>query len=409
MTTRSASPLLPILVAALTACGEGSARANAAAVRDSAGVRIVESTAPAWEDGEGWRIPADPTLNIGMAEGAPAYMFGQVADAIRLSDGRIVVADRQANELRFFDREGRHLRTTGRAGGGPGEFQSLQMLVHLPGDSVGAWDLRAARLSVFGPDGEFVRERTLKPAEGRALLRLDGAFADGSLLVAPFGGVDRDQDSGATRDTVPVFRYAAEGSGVDTVGRFPGEENVTIQGAGSSGRWMIRGAVPFGRNTFRAARGDELYVADSERLAVAVYGTDGKLRRVARAAHEPEALTPEEVARYKEEQLASAGAGDEGEMTRRLLEATPFPQTKSAFAAMQVDAGGAVWLRGHTVGGDEPARWTVFDADGRLLGTVQAPAGFRVTEIGEDYVLGVWSDDLDVQHVRLYALEKPRT
>jgi hypothetical protein len=28
-------------------------------------------------------------------------------------------------------------------------------------------------------------------------------------------------------------------------------------------------------------------------------------------------------------------------------------------------------------------------------------------QIGNDFVLGVWSDDLDVQHVRMYRLEKP--
>jgi hypothetical protein len=34
------------------------------------------------------------------------------------------------------------------------------------------------------------------------------------------------------------------------------------------------------------------------------------------------------------------------------------------------------------------------------------PAGLRVDDIGADYVLGVWRDDFDVEHVRLHALRR---
>ena len=50
----------------------------------------------------------------------------------------------------------------------------------------------------------------------------------------------------------------------------------------------------------------------------------------------------------------------------------------------------------------------MFDTEGRWLGMVETPRQFTVNEIGADYVLGVWLDDLDVQHVRMYRLEKPR-
>jgi hypothetical protein len=35
------------------------------------------------------------------------------------------------------------------------------------------------------------------------------------------------------------------------------------------------------------------------------------------------------------------------------------------------------------------------------------PTGLRVTEIGPDYVLGLWRDADDVEHVRMYELIKP--
>lgn len=48
---------------------------------DSAGVEIVESTLPAWGEGEGWRVLPEPTLRIGVVDGDPAYQFNQVAQA----------------------------------------------------------------------------------------------------------------------------------------------------------------------------------------------------------------------------------------------------------------------------------------------------------------------------------------
>ena len=50
--------------------------------------------------------------------------------------------------------------------------------------------------------------------------------------------------------------------------------------------------------------------------------------------------------------------------------------------------------------------WSVFDPEGRLLGTVVTPEDFAPKHIGDDFVLGVWKDEVDVERVRLYPLEK---
>jgi hypothetical protein len=43
-----------------------------------------------------------------------------------------------------------------------------------------------------------------------------------------------------------------------------------------------------------------------------------------------------------------------------------------------------------------------------MLGNVPMPDRFEPMQVGDNYVLGVWKDDLDVQHVRMYRLEKPK-
>jgi hypothetical protein len=110
---------------------------------------IVESTGPTWQEGQAWTIASQPMLTIGSVEGTPEYELYRASSAARLSDGRIVVANGGTNELRFFDRSGRHIASVGRTGEGPGEFRDLQRVWTLTGDSLLAYDFMPARLSVF--------------------------------------------------------------------------------------------------------------------------------------------------------------------------------------------------------------------------------------------------------------------
>lgn len=50
---------------------------------------------------------------------------------------------------------------------------------------------------------------------------------------------------------------------------------------------------------------------------------------------------------------------------------------------------------------------TVFRDDGRWWGTVELPPRFAPTHIGDEFVLEVWRDSMDMEHVRLYELIKP--
>jgi hypothetical protein len=71
------------------------------------------------------------------------------------------------------------------------------------------------------------------------------------------------------------------------------------------------------------------------------------------------------------------------------------------------DALGNLWVREYTRLSDPSSRWTVFDHEGYWFGTVRLPDGFAPFDIGNDYVLGVWRDADDVEHVRMYGLVKP--
>ncbi len=101
--------LLAGCLALFAGCRDGQAPAGGTfAVRDSAGIEIVESATPAW-DGDGWSVSGTPSLVIGQMQGDERYLFGEVAGAVMLRDGRIAVLDRQSALIRVYSPDGEHI------------------------------------------------------------------------------------------------------------------------------------------------------------------------------------------------------------------------------------------------------------------------------------------------------------
>ncbi|HUH13055.1 MAG TPA: hypothetical protein VMK65_08090, partial [Longimicrobiales bacterium] len=374
-------------------------------VRDSAGVAIVENSGTGWLPHQAWRVAAEPEVDIGVLEGAPEYQLFRVRASARLSDGRIVVANGGTRELRFYSPQGEHLRTAGRQGSGPGEFEELGALWRVEGDTILVYDWRGSRLSAFGPEGDFVRSTRLQTGEGVTFPMPLGATADRKLL-ATTGGVffAGDEKTGVSRDSSAIVVYDLEGTPEDTLGIFPGNEAYVK----SDGRSISVRSLAFGRSLRSGVHGERLYAGATDRYQVGVWRTDGTLERLIRRAHVPMEVTPADIQTYKDEQLAAMDGQSQRflESTRQVLEEMPYPQTFPAFRALQVDEDGHLWVAEERRPGDERSLWTVFDGEGRMLGQVELPEGLSVHAIGRDWVLGLWSDELDVEHVRLHRLEK---
>lgn len=129
-----------------------------------------------------WTVTSEPELRLGAVDGEDPHTFGSVEGIVQRSDGVIVVADGQAQELRAFDPDGAHLWTAGGPGEGPGEFMSLmnmsgEALATATNDRLGnvgalvdavdrVWvqdwvphyENRHPRWWVVGPDGSLVAE-----------------------------------------------------------------------------------------------------------------------------------------------------------------------------------------------------------------------------------------------------------
>ena len=90
-----------------------------------------------------------------------------------------------------------------------------------------------------------------------------------------------------------------------------------------------------------------------------------------------------------------------------LAQTMEYPETMPAYTAMQIDDTGHLWLRVFSPPGLNRERWEVFSPDGTWLGTVAVPLGTAVTQIGSDFLLGIYRDELGTEVVRLHRLVRP--
>ena len=178
-------------------------------VRDSVGVAIVEHAAGYEDSLPVWDVPGKPVLDIGGGE-ETGQQLDLIRGAVRLGDGRIVVANAGTSELRVFDSTGKYLYAIGRKGQGPGEFVSLGMVWRLPGDTLVAMDYQLRRFSVFVPSGEFV-------SSSGGMVRSARGGVDASLRLLDGRLVGTEIDFGEMKETSgPVRRvpFAVLGIGL---------------------------------------------------------------------------------------------------------------------------------------------------------------------------------------------------
>jgi len=396
---------LPLCLLFIAACGGGKAgTASKPTMHDSAGVAIVENTAPVWQKGGGWTLTPKPTTSIGVLDGATEYQLFQVAGAVRLSNGTIVVANGGTDQIRFYDSTGHFLESAGRKGGGPGEFKQMGTVFRFPGDTVGVADWSLQRMSLFTPGGEFVRSFPIAAPGGRGFVQPIAVFSDGSLLaqIQSFGAGGPPK-SGIHRDSATYVRLDETGAVRDTIGTFLGTEELVI----AETNMIMMTYLPFGRGSFITAHDSSVVFGANDSYAFEWLDRAGHVRRIVRRAHTPTPLTDADVSKYKEERLADAPDDNQRKFEQRILDKTTFPKTIPAYKSIQTDAAGDVWVQAYTAPGDSSNDWSVFNTDGWLLGTVALPPNFRPNQFGADYVLGIWKDENDVEHVMEYGIRKP--
>lgn len=412
--------LLVLLPSLLAACGGSGGDSAAGPVRrDSAGIAIVENSAPRWAAGEEWKVAATPRLDVGGGDD-PVKNFTGFAGTLRLSNGTIVVIEPQGSVMKLIDSAG-GVTAVGRQGGGPGEFQFLVWAGRMPGDSILTFEAGGRRFQLFTPAGAFVRNVTFTPDIGDQFPVPPipvGAFSDGTLLTQrsskppfPFEG----PEGSIKRDTALVVRYTQAGAPVDSLGVWPSSEMYGVNMQMGPQQMRVPMGRPFSPQLQATVVHDTIYVATGDAYEVHVLAADGRPVRIIRRAAERTRVTPEMIAAWKEDFL---GATDEmrqipeplKEQMQASIDAAPYPEVLPAYGRVLVGDDGHLWVQqaeGTSLAGLGGSRtWSVFAPDGAWLGDVTMPEGITVQAIGAGWVVAQKDDADGAPHVLLYDLAR---
>lgn len=379
---------------------------------DSAGVEIVINGA------ESRFFELEETLRIGVVTGEEQYQFHRIRGIDVAPDGRILVANGGTSSLRMYSPDGRFLREMGGPGDGPGEFRFM-FGGELVGDSVivlGSGS-RTPRITLFHQSGEPGRTVSLgvRASSGFGMVFTDSAWyawlrelpsspvPDGELADAHWTVHRVDPSTGELEREL----HRLPGGRVVGAGRefgFPPIFDPSPEAMPYRGRGAI---IPAGDSY-------ELRILDD----------DGTLVRMIRRVHEPVEITDDDRERYRREIRAyhsAEGRSEEG--IEAALSRIPQSHVIPPFIRVMTTDDGGLWVRRQDYGDDpldralgpmageepstDPVLWDGFAADGRYLGSVWIPFNFRPRLWRDDWVVGVYEDELDVQFVVRYDLMAP--
>jgi len=407
-----------------TACSSGGDSDGAlawVAVHDTIGDTVTVRTV----SGSIWGDTADlvPEVSIGMLDGPEEYMLGSIVSLAIGADGTIYAMDQQVPALRVYNAEGTYRTTFGRPGDGPGEYERPDGGLNVLSDGrILLRDPANARIQVYAPDGEPLatwRIRGSFNTSARMIVdTLDRAYSvilldtEADVLDWQMGLVQILPD-GTPGDTLKAPDTGFEGSRIEA--RFTSEDG---------GNSVSVNSVPFtaSEETTLSPHGYFIHGISTE-YEFTLLKPQGPVR-IAKD------FTPVRVTGgEKAEEEAFVVRNMRGTQPNWRWDGDPIPDHKPPYSDFYAGEDGTVWVRVSQPGfkredpdfdptepdaianeWHEPYLFDVFDEDGRYLGAVRAPDGFRTYPrpiFTRDRVLATIRDEYDVQSIVRFAVELP--
>jgi hypothetical protein len=354
---------------------------------------------PAQQSLPQWRASDAPSARVVYDEG-----FAQIVSAGFLRDGSIFVGDVQHAKVFLFDSAGRFVRSVGRSGAGPGEYQNMSWVRPYGGDSIATYDAAQRRVSILDRTGRFVRSVTiLSPAEG--LSPTAAAIMDnGHIVVRVQRPVTSEVPPGVHPVPLELWAYSSTGTPLNRiVGNLVGEEWVML----ATPRVLM--PRPFATLSLVAIGPERIYIADSASFPVRVHPVPtGPATRIDGARMPPPVSGPH-IAAYRERRLVAARSSRRADATlteTKLLDAIPFPSHVPALNKLLVDASGRVFAQQYPEQGWQRQQYFVYSPAGTLVAQLTGPERASIVDVRADRVLVIRRDADDVAHVEVHAIHR---
>jgi len=361
-----------------------------------------------------------PTHTLSGPEATFGDPFSSIAGLRELSDGRVLISDRLESAVRLIDFSSGSVAEVGRAGKGPGEFQSAGELLALPADSTLLVDFGNMRMTVITPEGSLLMESvSLMRPEG-FFLRPSATDAAGNVYFDMEGVMMVRGDGGGPpqpSDSAAIARWDRSDGAVDTVGMLTNYRVIDggMTKLGGGGASVSFAGRPYSRSdAWDVAPDGSLVIARAEPYRVEWRAGDRTGVTGPAVAYEPVPITRADKEAWADRLSgatvsivrSSSGGGQGGgalKLPRPDIDEMEWPDVKPAFPsdAVSVTPEGDVWVQRH-VGQGASETYDVFDHSGRRLEQVVLPKGRTLVGFGHGVAYLVRTDADDLQWLERY-------
>jgi hypothetical protein len=224
------------------------------------------------------------------------------------------------------------------------------------------------------------------------------------MLVTSGTGAFGSGASGLIDGNEIIFsRHGRAGEFLNVIARFPADPRWAYTASGRTVSQYLPHSVGW---TVHGSWGNRIFLGLGRKPELEVWDPLGEQVGLLRWGAEGRIVGDREVEEYRREWLLSVGDADEKRFWEGWLSEVPFPEALPIFHGLLVDRTGHLWVEDYKPFWDDSHTWTILSPGGAWLGNMETPAAMRVTEIGPDYVLGVWRDELGIEYVKQYRLNR---
>jgi hypothetical protein len=186
--------------------------------------------------------------------------------------------------------------------------------------------------------------------------------------------------------------------------RFYDTEGLFLKAVGRNGEGPGEFQDP---GSLRRTSDGRLQVWDGGLLRLSIFDADGAFVEARQLLATREEMFPGDEWLLGPNWIVSPVPPVDRGVIRAAVEALPPPDSVHTLRILRVTDQGRLWSPRTWPPAEDPVTWDVYDLQGRKVAEVATPSRFEMHEVGEDYVTGLYRDEVDVNYVRVYDLEKP--
>jgi hypothetical protein len=331
--------------------------------------------------------------------------FGSITSVVVDNKSRVFMADNSQLKIHIFNPDGSYVRSLGRQGQGPGEFENISELF-LDNKYLHVVDRMQRRISVFDLSSfalfhdlpiSLGQDNAQSQTRGQGRQGMMGGrtssfpqqvnlLSDGNYLVT-FASM-----GGAGQGTQVVMD--PDGNIIDT-DRIKIEESefLTSSRQGAGAMLSIPDITP---TTFISTPGTgKLFANHNMKIEIKLFNEDGTLVRTFSKPYINHELKRDQV-------MARVEGGAASERLMAMLQSVELPEKWPAVNRMIADKQNRVWVSTNTEM-RELKKWIVFDEHGNQLAEFTWPASKRVVHVQDNYLYTLEQDEFELSRVVKYS------